>query len=237
MTWKNRITVDPHICHGKACVKGTRIMVSVILDNLAAGETTERLLQSYPTLTQEDVYAVIAYGGVIAESDRLQPRRERIYADESYYAVLSGQVESLPKDLQAFLKAGLTLDYPYEECQCGLITLIPLGSHKLSRVWVESDALNDDPNSGIEGYYEIPAVNLVESSEDYCPEFILSWNPTLDLYFTWDTDHAVLTSFPGIRWQDIVRDPMPYIEAQWEGEVGEQFSPWPTFEFKHGRPL
>jgi uncharacterized protein (DUF433 family) len=61
MTWKNRITVDPHICHGKACVKGTRIMVSVILDNLAAGETAERLLQSYPTLTQEDIYAAIAY--------------------------------------------------------------------------------------------------------------------------------------------------------------------------------
>ena len=39
MHWKDRISIDPNICHGKACIKGTRIMVSVILDNLAAGET------------------------------------------------------------------------------------------------------------------------------------------------------------------------------------------------------
>ena len=41
MNWKDRISVDPNICHGKVCIKGTRIMVSVVLDNLAAGETAE----------------------------------------------------------------------------------------------------------------------------------------------------------------------------------------------------
>ena len=50
MNWQDRISVDPNICHGKACIKGTRIMVSVILDNLAGGISPENILRSYPTL-------------------------------------------------------------------------------------------------------------------------------------------------------------------------------------------
>ena len=53
----DRIAVDPQICHGKACIKGTRIPVSVILDNLAAGVPPHEILGSYPTLTAEDVHA------------------------------------------------------------------------------------------------------------------------------------------------------------------------------------
>jgi uncharacterized protein (DUF433 family) len=59
--WQDRISVDPAICHGKACVKGTRIMVSVILDNLAAGEAPERILRSYPTLQPDDIQAALGY--------------------------------------------------------------------------------------------------------------------------------------------------------------------------------
>ena len=61
MDWQERISTDPRICHGKACIKGTRIMVSVVLDNLAAGVSTEEILKSYPSLAQEDVQAAIAY--------------------------------------------------------------------------------------------------------------------------------------------------------------------------------
>ncbi len=66
MTWSDYITVDPEVCHGKACIKGTRIMVSVILDNLADGLTVEQILASYPTLTQEAVRAAIAYAAELA---------------------------------------------------------------------------------------------------------------------------------------------------------------------------
>ena len=59
--YRDRITIDPNICHGKACIKGTRIMVSVILDNLAAGVTEEEILRSYPSLTREDIQAATAY--------------------------------------------------------------------------------------------------------------------------------------------------------------------------------
>jgi uncharacterized protein (DUF433 family) len=61
MSWQDRISVEPSICHGKACIKGTRVLVSVILDYLAAGETPERILQSYPSLKEEDIQAALRY--------------------------------------------------------------------------------------------------------------------------------------------------------------------------------
>lgn len=70
--WRDRITVDPAICHGKACIKGTRIMISVILDNLAAGETVTAILESYPTLHAEDIQAALSYAAELT--------RERIVA-------------------------------------------------------------------------------------------------------------------------------------------------------------
>lgn len=64
--YMERITIDPSVCHGKACIRGTRIMVSVILDNLAARVSQEEILQSYPTLTSEDIYGAISYAAELA---------------------------------------------------------------------------------------------------------------------------------------------------------------------------
>jgi uncharacterized protein (DUF433 family) len=66
MNWKDRISVDPAICHGQACIKGTRIMVSVVLDNLAANVGEEAILENYPTLTKEDINAAVAYAAELA---------------------------------------------------------------------------------------------------------------------------------------------------------------------------
>jgi uncharacterized protein (DUF433 family) len=66
MNWRDYVTVDPNVCHGKACITGTRIMVSVVLDNLAAGVTVDELLQSYPSLTREAVQAAIGYAAELA---------------------------------------------------------------------------------------------------------------------------------------------------------------------------
>lgn len=66
MDWRTRITNDPAICHGKSCIRGTRIMASVVLDNLAAGQSFEEILQLYPTLHREDVTAVMAYAAELA---------------------------------------------------------------------------------------------------------------------------------------------------------------------------
>jgi uncharacterized protein (DUF433 family) len=66
MNWRQRISVDPNICHGKACIKGTRIMVSIVLDNLAAGVPTDELIKSYPTLSADDIQASLEYAAELA---------------------------------------------------------------------------------------------------------------------------------------------------------------------------
>ena len=67
MNWQDYITVDPSVCHGKACIKGTRIMVSVVLDNLAAGLSIEEIIKSYPSLTKEAIQAAISYAAELAK--------------------------------------------------------------------------------------------------------------------------------------------------------------------------
>jgi uncharacterized protein (DUF433 family) len=66
MNWQDYITVDSAVCHGKACITGTRIMVSVVLDNLAAGLTPEDIVHSYPSLSREAIQAAIAYAAELA---------------------------------------------------------------------------------------------------------------------------------------------------------------------------
>jgi len=62
-----RISIDPKICHGQACVKGTRIPVHQIVRMLANGDTTEDLLAQYPSLAREDVMACLDYAAELAE--------------------------------------------------------------------------------------------------------------------------------------------------------------------------
>jgi uncharacterized protein (DUF433 family) len=57
----SRITIDPNICFGKPCIRGHRIWLSLILDYLAGGATVEEILESYPSIEQEDALACIAY--------------------------------------------------------------------------------------------------------------------------------------------------------------------------------
>jgi uncharacterized protein (DUF433 family) len=71
MDWRERIVTDPAICHGKACVRGTRVMVSVILDNLAAGETSEQIAAAY-RLTPQDIQATLLYAAELAK-ERVLP--------------------------------------------------------------------------------------------------------------------------------------------------------------------
>ena len=72
MNWRDYITVDPNVCHGKACIKGTRIMVSVILDNLAADLAPDEILRSYPSLDREALQAAIIYAAELAR-ERIVP--------------------------------------------------------------------------------------------------------------------------------------------------------------------
>ena len=64
--WKGRISIDPNVCHGKPCIKGTRIWVSLIVDNLAAVSSEAEILEAYPSLTKEDIRAALAFAAEMA---------------------------------------------------------------------------------------------------------------------------------------------------------------------------
>lgn len=66
-----RISVDSQICHGTACILGTRIPVSVILDNLAEGISREDILKSYPSLKPEDIDAALAYAALLTKERQI----------------------------------------------------------------------------------------------------------------------------------------------------------------------
>ena len=72
MNWTEHISVDPNVCHGKACIRGTRVLVSVVLDNLAAGLTPADIVGSYPSLQPDDVAAAMAYAAELAR-ERVVP--------------------------------------------------------------------------------------------------------------------------------------------------------------------
>lgn len=72
MEWNDYITVNPAVMHGQACIRDTRIPVSVVLENLADGESTEQLLESYPTLTVQAIQAALAYAADLAQ-ERVLP--------------------------------------------------------------------------------------------------------------------------------------------------------------------
>ena len=66
LDWREYITVDPEICHGKACIAGTRVLVTTILDNLASGLDPDEITKSYPSVSREAVQAAICYAAALA---------------------------------------------------------------------------------------------------------------------------------------------------------------------------
>jgi uncharacterized protein (DUF433 family) len=63
----DRISIDPNVCHGQACVRGTRIPVHQVVHMLANGDTVDDLLIEYPSLSREDIMACLEYAAELAE--------------------------------------------------------------------------------------------------------------------------------------------------------------------------
>jgi uncharacterized protein (DUF433 family) len=72
MPWQAHITVNPSVMHGKACIRGTRIPVAVVLANLADGLSAEEIIGSYPSLTHDAIQAALAYAAELAQ-ERVLP--------------------------------------------------------------------------------------------------------------------------------------------------------------------
>ena len=71
--WRHHLHSDPNICAGQLCAKGTRVLVTNILDSLAEGATQTEILRSYPTLSPEHIQAALAYAAELAREESLLP--------------------------------------------------------------------------------------------------------------------------------------------------------------------
>ncbi len=69
MDWQKHIGTDSQICKGRPCIKGTRIMASVILDNLADGVSHQEIIRGYPPITAQDIQACIAFAADLARDE------------------------------------------------------------------------------------------------------------------------------------------------------------------------
>ncbi len=65
----DRVSIDPNICGGKPCVRGTRIYIAIILDSLAEGLTPEQIIEQYPQLTLDDIHAALAYAAELSREN------------------------------------------------------------------------------------------------------------------------------------------------------------------------
>jgi uncharacterized protein (DUF433 family) len=75
MNWRKRIVIDPQIHHGKPCIKGTRVPVSVIVGSIAEGHTPERIIESWPQLTAEDIKAALKFAAeMVSHADFVSPQ-------------------------------------------------------------------------------------------------------------------------------------------------------------------
>jgi len=93
--------------------------------------------------------------------------------------------------------------------------------------------LEDDPHQE-EGYYSVPAVNLVAACDGYDPDGILIWLPDEGLFGTWQSDFLSISFFPGVSWSDIVVDPIRFINRAigiGECDIMEEMKPWPKHPF------
>ena len=79
--WRDRISIDPRIHHGKPCIKGTRVPASVIVGTIADGESRERILKSWPQLTMEDIEAALWFASALAAEAIAIPAEDDIDAE------------------------------------------------------------------------------------------------------------------------------------------------------------
>ena len=73
MNWKDLIDINPNICHGQVCFKGTRIMLYLALEMLEAGETPEDIVRAYPQLTKEHIQAALHYAAEVIKTGEFAP--------------------------------------------------------------------------------------------------------------------------------------------------------------------
>lgn len=98
MNWKKRIVVDTGILNGKPVIKGTRLAVEFIVELLVKGWTNNDILRNYPTLTQADIQACLAYAGQILHEERVYPLSDK----KNLFSIFSFQMLKKPFKIRKF---------------------------------------------------------------------------------------------------------------------------------------
>jgi hypothetical protein len=152
-------------------------------------------------------------------------------------------IKKLPFDLAQFLLEGKKLNYNVLKSEPGLVKLKNIHDLEVSKIYVDSEyspLKENDPHYGKEGYYIIDAIDIIAECDDsYEPEGVLVWLPEYLMYGTWDSDHWHLIVFPGLTWLDIVKEPLKFLNAQWDPGLGggKYLKAWEKSEFKEGKPF
>ncbi len=126
---------------------------------------------------------------------------------------------NLPQDLVDFISHGKSLSYDEEKCIIGHIELVPIESLMRGRIYV--DKIVSNQNDLREGYYIVPAVDLIAECEGFDAWGVLVWLPDIQKFGAWDCDHRELRVFSKAKWSNIVEDPIKYLNAQWKSTGAE----------------
>lgn len=124
---------------------------------------------------------------------------------------------NLPEDLRAFLQKRGQLSCDWKQAQTGRLKLRALDQLRIGSVYAAARG-TIDPNRRREGVYRVPAISLIARCERYDPEHLLTFLPFERKFATFDGDHAVVTLFTQATWTDIAKDPLPYVNANWESK-------------------
>ena len=159
----------------------------------------------------------------------------------------------LPSDLAEFLEAGRQLDLDPEQAAPRHLRLRGIGELEPGPVylnaaeeghpWGEGDEADpdNDPHLDDDGYYVVPAVDLVASADNYPPQHLLTWIPSRREFGTWDSGHLELLVFPRVSWTEVVADPLKWVNAPWydagQWPPGVYVSAWlHGYEWEPGTP-
>jgi hypothetical protein len=143
---------------------------------------------------------------------------------------------NLPREFIEFLARGAALDFNNQPCELGEIRWHSLGALKTEEFRLQTYASpleSTDPNKDNDGAYLVPAISLIAESSSYLPHFLFSWLPEEEAFASGDEEHGHLWFLPGVSWQQIMENPIPYLEAQWNQDLGpgKRLCPWPRYPY------
>jgi len=149
----------------------------------------------------------------------------------------------LPDECWKFLSAGAQLDFDADECEAGPVRLRSIEELKLERLPVETSPntyRDDAPRQKESGFYYVLAVPL--TAGNFGSEYLLSWLPVEKSFAAYEEAHHDLLLFPNATWEQIVGEPLRFLNAMWEidernDDFVSEMKPWLQHPFRAGLTL